>query len=266
MSDYVVRAEHLTCHYKMPSHWFRSAASVPAVSDVSFALSAGRTLAVVGESGSGKSTLGMMVVGVRRPTAGRVEWFGGGGAAKVRMIFQDTYGSLNRRMTVSRVLEEPLKINTRMSAAERRDVVRDILDRVGLDAEFVTRLPHELSGGQRQRVAIARALVLRPAVVVADEPVAALDMSSRDRVLNLLRQLQEEFNVAYLFISHSLSVVERMSDEVMVMCRGRVVEQGPREQVFRAPRHPYTKKLLASTLYVAPERRRGPTRRTHSGH
>ena len=256
MSDWVVRADKLTCHYRSSAGWLRSAATVAAVTDVCFTLRPGRTLAVVGESGSGKTTLGMTVAGVKEPTAGRIDWSGGSGAGQVRMIFQDTYGSLHRRMRAGRILEEPLRINTRMSGAERRDATRDMLERVGLGAEHGARYPHELSGGQRQRVAIGRALMLRPAVVVADEPVAALDMSLRNRMLNLLQKLQEEFNVAYLFISHSLAVVERVSDEVMVLYRGRAVEQGAREQVLRAPHHPYTKTLLDSTLYVAPERRR----------
>jgi dipeptide transport system ATP-binding protein len=174
---------------------------------------------------------------------------------KVQIIFQDPYGSLNPRKQVGSILEEPLVINTSLGKSERREAAYEMLDRVGLRREHYSRYPHMFSGGQRQRIAIARALMLRPRVVVADEPVSALDVSIQAQVLNLLMELQEEYSLAYLFISHGLSVVEHISNDVMVMYLGRTVEQGPKEEIFRNPRHPYTRALLASTPFVDPTRR-----------
>ena len=264
MLDAVIEAERLSRHYKVRKGWRTAPAVVKALDGASFTLLRGRTLAVVGESGCGKSTLGKLVARIEPLTSGRLrldgtEVAGAGRSRAVRVIFQNPYGSLNRRMRLGRILEEPLKINTRMNAAERRDAAREMMDRVGLQPEDYGRYPHMFSGGQRQRIAIARALVLRPKVVVADEPVAALDLSFRSQVLNLLRELQEDLGVAYLFISHSMSEVEYLSDEVMVMYLGRVVEHGATAQIFGSPRHPYTQALLGSTLFAAPgRRRRGP--------
>ena len=174
---------------------------------------------------------------------------------KVQIIFQDPYGSLNPRKQVGTILEEPLIINTAHSAKERIVLAQEMLERVGLRPEHIRRYPHMFSGGQRQRIAIARALMLKPKVVVADEPVSALDVSIQAQVLNLLMELQEEFELSYLFISHGLSVVEHISDEVMVMYLGKTVEQGDRSRIFAQPRHPYTQALLASTPFVDPGRR-----------
>jgi dipeptide transport system ATP-binding protein len=259
----VVEARGLTRVYRVRRGLFAPPAELRAVDDLSFRLEAGRTLAVVGESGCGKSTLARMVTLIEPPSAGSLrvagrEVAGAGGEAiralrkSVQIVFQDPYGSLNPRRKVGAILEEPLVINTAMAAGERRKAARDMMARVGLRPEHYERYPHMFSGGQRQRIAIARALMLRPHIVVADEPVSALDVSIQAQVLNLLMDLQEEFRVAYLFISHGLSVVRHIADEVLVMYLGRAVEQGPKAAVFARPRHPYTKALLASTPFVDP--------------
>jgi dipeptide transport system ATP-binding protein len=224
-----------------------------AVSEVCFSIAPARTLAVVGESGCGKSTLARMVTLLERPTSGTITLDGRAAdpadsatRRAVQMVFQDPYGSLNPRRTVAEILEEPLTIaGTRV--AERREAALEMMARVGLRADQAARYPHMFSGGQRQRIAIARALMLRPRIVVADEPVSALDVSVRAQVLNLLLDLQDEFGQAYLFISHDLSVVRHIADDVLVMYLGRVVEQAPREALFDRPRHPYTRALLAAT-------------------
>jgi dipeptide transport system ATP-binding protein len=224
-----------------------------AVSEVSFTIAPARTLAVVGESGCGKSTLARMVTLLERPTGGTIMLDGrvadpadGATRRAVQMVFQDPYGSLNPRRTVAEILEEPLTI-AGTGVAERRAAALEMMARVGLRADQAARYPHMFSGGQRQRIAIARALMLRPRIVVADEPVSALDVSVRAQVLNLLLDLQDEFGQAYLFISHDLSVVRHIADAVMVMYLGRVVEQASRETLFERPRHPYTRALLAAT-------------------
>jgi dipeptide transport system ATP-binding protein len=224
-----------------------------AVSDVSFSMAPARTLAVVGESGCGKSTLARMVTLLERPTSGTIELDGkpadptdSATRRAVQMVFQDSYGSLNPRRTVAETLEEPLTI-AGTGVAQRREAALAMMDRVGLRLDQAARYPHMFSGGQRQRIAIARALMLHPRIVVADEPVSALDVSVRAQVLNLLLDLQGEFGQAYLFISHDLSVVRHIADAVLVMYLGRVVEQAPREALFDRPRHPYTRALLAAT-------------------
>jgi dipeptide transport system ATP-binding protein len=174
----------------------------------------------------------------------------------VQIVFQDPYGSLNPRQKIGAILEEPLVINARFGAAERKARAQEMMAKVGLRPEHYGRYPHMFSGGQRQRIAVARALMLRPRVLVADEPVSALDVSIQAQVLNLLMDLQEEFELAYLFISHDLSVVRHIADEIMVMYLGRPVEHGPREAIFRRPAHPYTRALLASTPAVDPRNRR----------
>ena len=262
----VLEAQELQRHYQIGRGWFKQAAVLKAVAGASFTLSAGRTLAVVGESGCGKSTLARMVTMIERPTAGHLiientDVVGCGKQElhalrpKVQMVFQDPYGSLNPRKQVGQILSEPLEINTAKSAKERTDTARAMMARVGLRPEFYTRYPHMFSGGQRQRIAIARALILNPKIVVADEPVSALDVSIRAQVLNLLMDLQAEFNLAYLFISHDLSVVRHIADELMVMYLGRPVEQGPKQVIFAEPRHPYTQALLAATPSVDPKAR-----------
>ena len=233
---------------------------------MSFRLRRGRTLAVVGESGCGKSTLARMATLLERPSGGELLVAGQettllrGRARRalglsVQMVFQNPFGALNPRQSIGASLREPLAINRRGSRAEQAEAAREMMRRVGLRPEQETRTPHAFSGGQRQRIAIARALMLRPPVVVADEPVSALDVSIQAQVLNLLLDLQAEFGLAYLFISHDLSVVRHVADEVMVMYLGRVAEHGPAAAVLSQPRHPYTQALLAATPSLDPRRR-----------
>ncbi len=266
MSATVVEGRDLVRHYQVKRGWMAGHATVKAVDGVSFALEPGRTLAVVGESGCGKSTLARLVTLLELPTAGMLEIDGvdvtladRAGRRNLRrsvqMVFQNPYGSLNPRQTVGSILEEPLKINTEMTRSEREAAARAMLAKVGLRPEHYSRYPHMFSGGQRQRIAIARALMLNPRIVVADEPVSALDVSIRAQVLNLMMDLQEEFKLAYLFISHDLGVVRHIADEVMVMYLGRPVEQGAKEALFAKPLHPYTRALLAATPAVDPSER-----------
>jgi len=262
----VLQAHDLHRHYSVSRGAFRGHATLKAVAGTSFSLQAGRTLAVVGESGCGKSTLARMVTMIEKPTSGSLTVDGTEVATadartlkalrpKVQMVFQDPYGSLNPRKQIGQILEEPLEINTGLNAARRRESAQAMLAHVGLRPEHYSRYPHMFSGGQRQRIAIARALMLRPKIVVADEPVSALDVSIRAQVLNLLMDLQAELNLAYMFISHDLSVVRHLADDVMVMYLGRPVEQGTKEIVFTQARHPYTQVLLAATPSVDPQAR-----------
>jgi dipeptide transport system ATP-binding protein len=267
MTAPVVEAKGVRRHYEVKRGLFRRPATLKAVDGVSFALRQGKTLAVVGESGCGKSTLGRMVAMIEPPSEGHLlldgtDVFALDRSARrplrrtVQMVFQDPYGSLNPRLKVGSIVEEPLKINTQHSASQREAAAREMLARVGLRPEHYRRYPHMFSGGQRQRIAIARALMLRPKIVVADEPLSALDMSIQAQVLNLLMDLQQEFQLAYLFISHDLGVVRHIADEIMVMYLGLVMEQGPKEAIFSRPLHPYTRALLSSTPTTEPAARR----------
>jgi dipeptide transport system ATP-binding protein len=259
----VVEAKDLRQVYKIKRGMFREPAQLQAVGGISFTIEEGKTLAVVGESGCGKSTLARMVALIEKPTAGEL-LLGGvdavnppAGAQRelrqsVQLVFQNPYGSLNPRKKVGTVLEDPLAINTQLSKRERADKARAMLAQVGLRPEHANRYPHMFSGGQRQRIAIARALMLQPKLLVADEPVSALDVSIQAQVLNLLADLQSEFRLAYLFISHDLAVVRHIAHEVLVMYLGHVMEQGPKEAIFDRPSHPYTQALLASTPGVGP--------------
>jgi dipeptide transport system ATP-binding protein len=262
----VLIARDLERHYQIGRGFLRQPAILRAVAGASFTLFSGRSLAVVGESGCGKSTLARMVTMIEPPTKGSLTIEGMDAVnadartrkrlrRQVQMVFQNPYGSLNPRKKVGAILEEPLAINTKMSAAEREAAAREMMAKVGLRPEQYGRYPHMFSGGQRQRIAIARALMLRPNIVVADEPVSALDVSIRAQVLNLMMDLQAELDLAYLFISHDLGVVRHIANEVMVMYLGRVVEHGPKETIFAGPRHPYTRALLASTPAVDPKDR-----------
>ncbi len=265
--DPVIEATDLARHYEIRRGLFAGRATVKALAGASFTLARGRTLAVVGESGCGKSTLARLITLIEPPTAGTLKFDGADVAGadretlrklrqRVQIVFQDPYGSLNPRKKVGAILEEPLVINTDLAPGERRARAEEMMAKVGLRPEHYRRYPHMFSGGQRQRIAIARALMLRPRILVADEPVSALDVSIQAQVLNLLMDLQEELDLAYLFISHDLSVVRHIADEVMVMYLGRPVEQGPTEAIFTRPRHPYTQALLASTPAVDPALRR----------
>jgi len=266
MSEVLFEARDLSRHYLVPQGVFRPKAVVRALDGVSFGVMAGHTLAVVGESGCGKSTLARQITMLETPTAGSLMLDGHelASASKatlrqlrpmVQMVFQNPYASLNPRKRIGSILEEPLKIHTTLNAPERAERARAMMARVGLRPEHYERYPHMFSGGQRQRVAIARALMTQPKLVVADEPVSALDVSIQAQVLNLLMDLQAETNVAYVFISHNLAVVEHIADEVMVMYLGRVVEQGPARAVFDTALHPYTRALLAATPRLDPAER-----------
>ncbi|OHV12195.1 ABC transporter ATP-binding protein [Kushneria phosphatilytica] len=264
-TEQLMQAEQLVQTYTVRQGPFHSA-SLRAVQGVSFTLDAGQTLAVVGESGCGKSTLARMLTLIEQPTSGTLSLCGRDAThpdraqlrtlrREVQMVFQNPYGSLNPRKTISTILEEPLVINTRLARAERRRQAREMMERVGLRPDLADRYPHMFSGGQRQRIAVARALMLRPRVMVLDEPVSALDVSVQAQVLNLLNDLQDEFGLAYLFISHDLSVVRHVADRIMVMYLGRPVEIGSRDAVFKSPRHPYTRALLSATPSVDPDAR-----------
>ena len=266
MSTAVLEVAGLARHYSVGRGPFAKAQNLKALDGVTFTLSTGSTLAVVGESGCGKSTLARLVTMIEPPTAGTLVLDGVDASDHdkatvrklrhtVQMVFQDPYGSLNPRKKVGAIIEEPVIINTKLSAAEREQAGREMMARVGLRPEHYDRYPHMFSGGQRQRIALARALALKPRVVVADEPVSALDVSIQAQVLNLMMDLQEEFDLAYLFISHDLSVVRHIAADILVMYLGRAVEQGPKEPIFERPMHPYTRALLASTPHVDPAKR-----------
>jgi dipeptide transport system ATP-binding protein len=260
----VLEARNLSRSYDVRRGVFSPPAVVKALAGVSFDLHAGKTLAVVGESGSGKSTLARLVTMIEDPSAGtlRIDGVDLAGSTRadrkrlrrdVQIVFQNPYGSLNPRQTIGDALAEPLLVNTDLSAAERRKAARDMMARVGLRPEHDERYPHMFSGGQRQRIAIARALMLRPKILVLDEPVSALDVSIRAQVLNLLADLQREFSLAYLFISHDLSVVRHIADDVMVIYLGHAVEVGAARTLFASPQHPYTRALLSATPIADPE-------------
>ena len=262
----LLEAKNLSRHYAVSRGFLKPKATARALDGVSFVLQAGKTLAVVGESGCGKSTLARQVTMIEAPTGGQL-WMDGidiasanrAGLKKIRplvqMVFQNPYASLNPRKKVGAMLEEPLVINTGLAGSERAERARAMMAKVGLRPEHINRYPHMFSGGQRQRIAIARALMLSPKVIVADEPVSALDVSIQAQVLNLLMDLQEETGVAYLLISHNLAVVELIADDVLVMYLGKAVEQGDKAAIFARPLHPYTRALLASTPRIDPAQR-----------
>ena len=258
MSEIVLEARDIKRDYHVGGGLFGKSKVVHAVKGVSFKLEKGKTLAIVGESGCGKSTLARILTMIDPQTSGDQK-IGGKEVniardgltpemrQKVQIVFQNPYGSLNPRQKIGDVLAEPLLLNTTMSAEERRAKAMQMLLKVGLGREHFNRYPHMFSGGQRQRIAIARALMLNPKLLILDEPVSALDLSVQAQVLNLLSDLQEEFGLTYVFISHDLSVVRYIADEVMVMYFGEVVEYGSRDDVFNNPQHDYTKKLFAAT-------------------
>lgn len=259
-------AKNLKKYYPVKQGMFKKPKLVKAVDGVSFTLERGKTLAVVGESGCGKSTLGRMLTMIEQPTEGELFYNGQNFLVndketaalrrkKIQIVFQNPYSSLNPRKKVGDILEEPLLINTDLSAKARKEKVLEMMAKVGLKPEFYDRYPHMFSGGQRQRIAIARGLMLQPDIVVADEPVSALDVSVRAQVLNLMMDLQEDMGLSYVFISHDLSVVKHIADEVMVMYLGRCVEQGNVNEIFENPKHPYTQALLSATPKLNHEER-----------
>jgi len=245
----------------------RTVDNVKAVDDVSFQVNAGETLGLVGESGSGKTTTGYCVLQLLKPTDGSVIFHGQeltklnkAGMRQVRrelqVVFQDPYASLNPRMTVGDIVSEPLLVHDIGNRGSRRRSAEQLLEVVGFNPDFINRYPHEFSGGQRQRIGIARALALNPSLIVCDEPVSALDVSIQAQILNLLKDLQAEFGLAYLFIAHDLAVVRTMSDRIAVMNRGKIVEEGPAEEVYSNPQDPYSQALLAAVPIPDPRRMR----------
>ena len=257
----VVEGRDIKRDYYIPGGLFKAGRMVHAVKGVNFTVEEGKTLAIVGESGCGKSTLARIITMIDPATSGDLlidgnkvdiakETLTPEMRSKVQIVFQNPYGSLNPRKKIGEILTEPLIINGKFAADERRDRAMTMLKKVGLEEKHYTRYPHMFSGGQRQRVAIARALMLNPRLLVLDEPVSALDLSVQAQVLNLLQDLQDEFRLTYVFISHDLSVVRHIADDVMVMYYGEAVEHGPRDEVFTNPQHSYTKTLFAATPRV----------------
>ena len=236
---------------------------IKAVDGVSFSLNAGETLGVVGESGSGKSTLGRLVLRLLEPTAGEITFYGEkiselkpkelrAARRQMQMIFQDPFASLDPRMTIEALIREPLDIHKIGTDLERAEMVKNIVGHVGLTQDALTRYPHEFSGGQRQRISIARAIITRPKLIVADEPVSALDVSIQSQILNLMLDLRKEMNLTYIFISHDLSVIQHIAEKVAVMYLGKIVEYASVEDIFANPQHPYTKALISAVPQINP--------------
>lgn len=255
----------------------RKKSEVHAVDGVSFTLEQGETLGLVGESGSGKTTVGRAIINILRAMSysvdisGQILYHSRNGTVDlaplsrhemrpyrtdIQMIFQDPYSSLNPRLSVEQIIEEPLTIHTKQSQAERKARVVWLMQKVGLSPEYIHRYPHEFSGGQRQRIGIARALATNPRIVIADEPVSALDVSIQAQVVNLMQDLQQEFGLSYIFIAHDLSVVRHISDRIAVMNKGKIVEIGQAENIYQHPQHAYTQTLLAAVPRPDPERAR----------
>ncbi|AYC38797.1 ABC transporter ATP-binding protein [Streptomyces griseorubiginosus] len=269
MVEPILEVGGLVKHYPLTQGvlFKRQVGAVKAVDGVDFTLHKGETLGIVGESGCGKSTVAKMLVNLERPTQGLIKYKGeditklSGKALKsvrrnIQMVFQDPYTSLNPRMTVGDIIGEPYDIHPEVAPkGDRRKKVQDLLDVVGLNPEYINRYPHQFSGGQRQRIGIARGLALRPEVIVADEPVSALDVSVQAQVINLLDRLQSDFELSYLFIAHDLSIVRHISDRVGVMYLGRIVEIGKDAEIYDHPTHPYTQALLSAVPVPDPEAR-----------
>jgi len=255
----ILVVDHLVKHFPIKAGilFDRQIGAVQAVDDVSFTVNRGETLGLVGESGCGKSTLARTILQLIPPTSGSVRFEGreiagiGRRASRelrrdMQMVFQDPYASLNPRKRVAQIIGDPMRLHGIVKGDQVKDVVRDLLEWVGLNPEHYNRFPHEFSGGQRQRIGIARALSLRPKLIIADEPVSALDVSIQAQIINLLEDLQEEFNLTYIFVAHDLSVVRHVADRIAVMYLGKIVEIGPAEAVYNTPIHPYTQALLSA--------------------
>ncbi|MGO4563902.1 ABC transporter ATP-binding protein [Rhizobium sp. 2YAF20] len=269
----LLKVEHLTTQFELPSKsFFKPPTYLTAVNDVSFELKEGRTLGIVGESGCGKSTLGRSILRLLRAQKGRIMWQGSdltklsdeemrAARRDMQIIFQDPIASLDPRMTVGDIIAEPLTVfEPKLTRAERQERVRDIMTAVGLVPEMINRYPHEFSGGQAQRIGIARAVVTRPKLIVCDEPVSALDVSIQGQVITLLRKLRKEFGLTLIFISHDLSVVRLISDDVLVLYLGRIVEAGDCATVFQHPAHPYTQALFSAAPVPDPKAARARQR------
>lgn len=266
MSEALISVKNISKTFAANKGMFGKKKFVHAVNDVSFDIMPGETFSLVGESGCGKSTTGKLIDNLITPDSGEI-LFEGKDISKlsqnemrplrsdIQMVFQDPYGSLNPRMKVQDLIGEPLLIHTNMTAGERLKKVHELLGVVGLSPSHGERYPHEFSGGQRQRIGIARALTVQPKLIIADEPVSALDVSIQAQVLNLLQQLQKEYNLTYLFISHDLSVVEMISDRIGVMYLGTIVETAPKKELYANPRHPYTRALLSAVPIPDPEKK-----------
>jgi oligopeptide transport system ATP-binding protein len=264
----LLQARGLCKHFPIRKGFLlREAGQVKALDGVSLEVRAGETLALVGESGCGKSTLGRTLVRLYEPTAGSIAYKGEDFLAlrgerlrsmrrNVQMIFQDPFASLDRRMTVGQILSEPFKVHDVCPPRERPARAKSLLETVGLKSSYLNRYPHEFSGGQRQRISIARAMALNPELVIADEPVSALDVSIQAQILNLMKDLQKEFQLTYIFISHDLSVVDHFCDRVAVMYLGRIVEMAPKEELFSNPKHPYTQALIEAIPRVGSGKKR----------
>ncbi|GAA2749513.1 dipeptide ABC transporter ATP-binding protein [Kitasatospora cinereorecta] len=279
MAEPILEVKDLVKHY--PLHqgilFKKQVGAVKAVDGISFALHKGETLGIVGESGCGKSTLAKVLMNLERATAGQVLYKGedisrlSGAALKavrrnIQMVFQDPYTSLNPRMTVGDIIGEPFEIHPEVAPkGDRRKAVQDLLDVVGLNPEYINRYPHQFSGGQRQRIGIARGLALKPEVIICDEPVSALDVSVQAQVINLLDQLQKDFELSYMFIAHDLSIVRHISDRVGVMYLGKMVEIGSDEEIYEHATHPYTQALLSAVPVPDPTGREGRERIILSG-
>ena len=258
MKEVLLEVKNLVKHFALKkTRLFQEARFVFAVNGISFYMKKGETLGLVGESGCGKTTTGRAILRLIKPTSGVVSFEGRDVARfkdrelkafrrNAQIIFQDPFASLNPRMTVGAIVEEPLLVHGIGTRAERKDMVAGVLEKVGLDADYMRRFPHEFSGGQRQRIGIARVLTLNPKLIIADEPVSALDVSIQAQIINLLVRLQEEFQMSYLFVSHDLAVVEHISNRVAIMYLGRIVEIAPSKEIYSEAKHPYTKALLSA--------------------
>lgn len=249
----LLTVSNLSKYYKVGNFWFNRK-TINALEPISFSIQAHKTLAIVGETGSGKSTLAKLLVGAERPTTGNIKLNGqtlqhGNFKQRcqhIRMIFQDSGTTLNPSLTIHQLLDEPLLLNTELDESERTQLIRETLQKVGLLADHMSFYPHMFSGGQKQRISLARAIILQPQVIILDEALAALDPSLRSQMINLLLDLQQQMGLAFVLISHNLGIVRHFSDEMMVLCQGRVVEYGNTKKLLKTPQHKYTKKLIAS--------------------
>ncbi|KGX86619.1 ABC transporter ATP-binding protein [Pontibacillus litoralis] len=268
MAEPLIEISNLKKDYPIPSKKLMEKKWIHAVDDINLIVNRGESVGIVGESGCGKSTTGQMIAGLLSPTSGSIQYHDKNGSTmnvmnktkqyhrNVQMIFQDPYASLNPRHRISKILEEPLRIHKIGNKSNRKKKIEDILQLVGFTPDIANRFPHELSGGQRQRIGIARALMLNPTLVIADEPVSALDVSVQSQILNLMKDLQQSFDLTYIFISHDLHVVHYFCDKVAVMYFGKIVEMGNVDELFYHPTHPYTKALLSVIPTIGKQKER----------